>query len=434
MLSRRAGVVTLLIVALTAACSPSPPKGIVIGETSTTQIATSGPRIILAPPTTLAEPPPGLEQESVFVPGGGLTGYGGGAGSMGVVPPDGVPYGPALPFPTDIVVPDDLVYVLVIGSDARAGEDPRVANADSIHIVAVNPSLGAGTIVGIPRDSWVDVPGWGRDKVNAALPVGGPDLMAETIRQLTGLPIHNYVLTGFAGFQGLVDEAGGLSVPVAHGMDDSESGARFQAGQHHFSGGEALAFARNRKDTAAGDFSRSENQGTLMLAALAKLRAETSDREGLRVSIGVLLRHVDLDMSPTRLDDLAVVARRLDPALVSNLVAPGTVGWAGAASVVYLTEAAAALFIDLRDDALVGTPPPPPDPTAAGAPPPDGAEPPATSADGGTAPPPSGSEPPPTTTTKSAQTTTTTSRPPATSTTTTFPTTTLIPPLPGGQG
>jgi hypothetical protein len=93
-----------------------------------------------------------------------------------------------------------------------------------------------------------------------------------------------------------------------------------------------------------------------MLSSLAKLRAEVGDDAGLQRWIGVLLRHADLDSPPQQLLPLAALARRLDPAKITSVVVPGRVGTAGAASVVYLTDDARKLFLDLRPDAAVGGP------------------------------------------------------------------------------
>jgi len=172
-------------------------------------------------------------------------------------------------------------------------------------------------------------------------------------------------------------------VPVDRRMNDAPSGARFEAGLHHFNGEQALAFARNRKDTANGDFSRSANQGTIILAALAKMRAEVGDEAAILKWLDVLRRHAELDVAPGRLLGLGVLARGLDPARLRNLVLPGSVGTAGRQSVVYLTPDAARLFADLRDDAMTNgggaipspspmvAPPPQPGgpPDAPGAPP-----------------------------------------------------------------
>lgn len=267
---------------------------------------------------------------------------------------NGRPYGSPLVFRSDVPVPKDLLFVLVVGSDARPGQNVRRANGDSLHLLAVNPRTLQGTVMGIPRDAWVEIPGKGNGKITSALAMGGPDLMARTVRHLTGLPVHFWVLTGFAGLSGIVDELGGVDVFVDHRMDDRASGAHFQPGWHHFTGAQALAFSRARHSEPNGDFDRSRNQGVLLLASLAKMRAEVEDDEGLRRWIAVLTRHTELDAPASSLLSLAALGRRLDPAAVSNVVVPGRVGTAGRQSVVYLTADAAALFLDLRADAVVG--------------------------------------------------------------------------------
>ena len=175
--------------------------------------------------------------------------------------------------------------------------------------------LGAGlqgTLLGFPRDSWVQIPGHGNGKLTNAMALGGPTLMAETIRRLTGLPVQYYVITGFQGFTDIVNELGGVDVNVQRRMNDGYSGARFQPGWHHFDGGAALAYSRDRHDVAEGDFTRSGNQGNLVLAALGKMRHEVRNDDGLRRWIGVLLRHAALDSGPGPLLQLAALARRLD--------------------------------------------------------------------------------------------------------------------------
>jgi LCP family protein required for cell wall assembly len=203
----------------------------------------------------------------------------------------------------------------------------------------------------------VQIPGHGTGKINSSLAMGGPQLMAQTIRTLTGLPVDYYVLTGFDGFQRIVDELAGVNVKVDRKMDDRYSGAHFaQPGWYNLNGGEALAYSRDRHDVENGDFTRSLHQGNVLLSGLAKLRAEVGDDAGLQRWIGVLLRHADLDSPPTQLMQLAAVARRLDPAKLTNVVVPGRVGTAGSASVVYLTDDARKLFLDLRPDAALGGP------------------------------------------------------------------------------
>ncbi|MGH9164200.1 MAG: LCP family protein [Acidimicrobiales bacterium] len=379
----------LVALALTAACSGGAKPDMVIGSTrGSTTTALPGGTI----PVDTAAPAPAVPPAvpAPAPPSAGAT-PGPPAVDFSMKNPDGHPYAGALSFRSSVPVSPDLTFVLVVGSDARPGEDIRRTNGDSIHLLAVNPRTGQGTLLGLPRDSYVQIPGRGQGKINSALASGGPALLADTVRALTGLPVQYYVLTGFGGLASMVDDLGGIDVMVDQRMNDAASGARFERGWHHFNGAQALAFARNRKDTANGDFSRSVNQGTLILAALAKMRAEVGDEAGLRRWIGVLLRHSVLDVAPDRLLGLASLARGLEPGRLQNVVAPGRVGMAGRQSVVYLGEEAARLFVDLRDDAAVngggGTPASPPPPAPASPPPPAPGPPPPPAAPPDTRPP-----------------------------------------------
>jgi LCP family protein required for cell wall assembly len=330
---------------------------VVVGKPSpTTQTPLPGPTVVVedAAPVRARAAPHDHEPEPVPL------------GTRAEVPytrqlraPDADQYGQAISFTSDEPVPDDLLFVLVVGSDARPGEAVERSRADSVHLLAVNPRSGTGTVLGFPRDSWVEIPGHGKGKINSALAMGGPDLLADTVRHLTGLPVHWWVLTGFDGLRSMVDDLGPLVVPVERRMADRNSGAFFDRGFHSMSGSEVLAFTRDRSSVARGDFSRSENQGTVILQALRKMRVEVADMAGVRRWVEVLWRHGRVQAGFDDAVRLGATARRLDPDRLVNVVAPGAVGKAGRASVVYLTEDAARLFEDLRPDATVGEAPPP---------------------------------------------------------------------------
>jgi len=273
--------------------------------------------------------------------------------------PDAAPYGPAIAFQSDVEMSEELVFVLVAGSDARPGERVDHSRADSIHLLAVNPASGTGTVLGFPRDSWVEIPGHGNGKIHTAMAIGGPDLLAETVQRLTGLPVHWWVVTSFDGLVAMVDALDRVVINVERRMADRASGAFFERGYHNLSGREVLAFTRDRHSTAQGDFSRSANQGTVVLAALRKMRTEVGDMDGVGRWARVLWDRVRINAPFDDVVRLGAVARRLDPDHLLNVVAPGEVGHAGRASVVYLTEDAERLFEDLRDDATVGQAPPP---------------------------------------------------------------------------
>ena len=355
---------TATLAALTGCSSAGGAKpdgpALVVGVPDGAATATSGPRVITAAPDE-GQAPPGGAPGDVFVDGAPF------GRALAEPPPSaalaaatGKPWAPPIPFATNEAVPDKLVFILVAGSDARPHEDLLHTRADSLHLLCVNPATGQGTLLGFPRDSWVEIPGHGRGKLNNALALGGPDLLAATVRRLTGLPVDYYVITGFPGLMAMVDELGGVDVFVDRRMNDRNSGARFQRGWHHFTGGEALAFSRDRTDVERGDLTRSEHQGLVMLSALAKMRAEVADDAGVGRWIGVLVKHARFDVPLARLPALGALARWLDPARLQNVVAPGRVGTTAGQSVVFLTPEAARLFEDLRADAVVGAAAPDP--------------------------------------------------------------------------
>jgi LCP family protein required for cell wall assembly len=248
------------------------------------------------------------------------------------------------------------LFVLVIGSDARPGRSAVNARADSIHIVGVNPGLGRVSILGIPRDSWVAIPGSGTNKINAALVLGGPELLVRTVEQASGIHIDAFVLTGFVGFERLVAAVGGIDVRIPYPIDDSAAGAHLRAGPEHLNRDEALAFARARHDVPAGDFSRSFNQGRLIIAALATLRRQVASGRRAALLPWVLAgsRSLQTDLSLGQIFELLLAAPAFEPSRAANEVASGSGTTIGGLSVVVLGARARALFRDLRGDAVLG--------------------------------------------------------------------------------
>lgn len=241
------------------------------------------------------------------------------------------------------------LFVLVIGSDLREGF--VTGRADSIHLVAVNSQTLRGTVLGFPRDAWVNVPGRGTTKINEALTVGGPQKVVETVSALTGIPIHYHAMVDFGRFTQLVDRLGGVTVDVPYPMNDKASGAVFAPGPRQMNGPEALAFARNRHDAPGGDLGRSENHGRLLLAGLVKFRTEARDPFAL-------LRHLeafrDLVVTDVGARDLLALGRlglRLDPGNLRNVVVPARPGMVGAQSVVFLQPGG--LYQNVRDDGTI---------------------------------------------------------------------------------
>lgn len=248
------------------------------------------------------------------------------------------------------------IFILAIGSDARPGvcEPVERCLADSLHLIGINPRKGAASILGFPRDSYVPIPGVGTRKINDSLFYGGPELVAQTVEDLVGVDIDYYLLTSFFGVRHMVNAVGGIEVEIPYPMSDAASGASFAAGPAMLDGKQALAFARNRKDTPNGDFSRSENQGRLIVAALEQLRKEVrQDPLSLLRWLVAGMTHIQMDLSAGEVFQLALSALTIEPNRVTNRVTPGGISMVGGASVVTLGSEAEAVFADIRDDGLL---------------------------------------------------------------------------------
>ncbi len=241
------------------------------------------------------------------------------------------------------------VFLLAIGNDERPGVSG--ARGDALHLIGVNPGTGDATILNIPRDTVVAIPGRGRDRINLANARGGPRLSAQTVGAMVGVDVTYAVETDFDGFVGMVDELGGLVVDVPEPMYDRASGAHFDPGPQRLAGRDALAYARNRHQFPTGDLRRTENQGYLLISALAQLRAEgTGPLRTLRL-IGTLVRHTHLEgLGLGDLYRLGRLAMTVDPARVRNVVLP--VAPAGGGGLVP-GAAARSLFADFADDAIL---------------------------------------------------------------------------------
>jgi LCP family protein required for cell wall assembly len=247
------------------------------------------------------------------------------------------------------------LFVLVIGSDARPGQSVTATRGDSLHIVSVNPGLRRGAIVGIPRDSYVSIPGHGTNKINASLFYGGPDLVVRTVEQLTHVHIDGYLLTGFDGFHRLMDGIGGVDIRVPYPMNDANSGAHFQRGRTHLNGREALSFSRDRHDVPGGDLGRSMDQGRVLLATLSKLRQQlAADPARLIPWLVGAMRFIRTDLSVSQMTELLLAASTFDPDRIRNVVAYGSGSTAGTQSIVRLGSKAFAIFRDVARDGVIG--------------------------------------------------------------------------------
>lgn len=257
------------------------------------------------------------------------------------------------------------VFILFIGSDARPGQPIAGERTDSIHLVGINPAKHKAAILGFPRDTYVDIPGHGANKINTAMFYGGPDLTIQTVEDLTGIKIAYWVLTSFEGITAMVNEIGGLKIDVPFAMHDSYSHADFEPGPQRMNGKSVLAFARDRHSLPEGDFGRSENQGLVFISALKQFRQEfRKNPSRLFEWVGAGLRNVQSSVPLDQVLALAFAASTIDPDTVQNMVVPGTTATTGGMSIVQLSPDAQRIFADMRKDGLVSKKRVPPSPNA----------------------------------------------------------------------
>jgi LCP family protein required for cell wall assembly len=248
--------------------------------------------------------------------------------------------------------PRDVLWVLALGSDARPGEDPLRTRADAIQLVGVDLGTGRGAVIGIPRDSWVSIPGAGHDRINAGLTRGGPQLMARTVSALVGIRPDYVLTTTFGGLKGLVRTLGGVTVDSRLAVTDDHMPGRVHPGRNRLDDEDALFFARARHLLPRGDFDRSANQQELLRGLLRGLRARADEPGFMERAVVSALSRLRTDLGPAELYRLAQAATQVDPERVRGCVVQGSYGYAGAASVVFPDVGQARrLGADARDDA-----------------------------------------------------------------------------------
>jgi LCP family protein required for cell wall assembly len=260
--------------------------------------------------------------------------------------------------------------VLLVGIDDGAGLDAgdpvlrgrdESLNTDTIMILRVDPTTKQASILSIPRDLYVPLAGGGRNRINAALSLGGPERLIETIRTNFDIPINHYATVDFAGFRSLVDAVGGVPVYFPWEARDENTGLfQYDPGCVTLNSEQALAFARSRhfeikvdgrwRQDPTGDFGRIKRQQLFIQAALEKAVAKgVRNPFVLRDLVGVAQQNVTLDSEYTLQDvvDLGTQFRDFDPAQLVTYTVPGEATLVGPMSVVLMDDAAAEPIFDV---------------------------------------------------------------------------------------
>ena len=256
--------------------------------------------------------------------------------------------------------------VLLAGVDQRSGltrhqqlalhvGNAVSSNSDTMMLIHVSGDRSRVTVISLPRDSWVNIPGHGMNKINAAYGLGGPQLVVKTVEENTGLTINDFVQVNFLGFVKVIDALGGVNICLPFAVDDSYSGLHLSKGLHHVSGITALEYARDRHSFATSDLARIQDQQRLLSSMLTEA-----------ISSGTLANPVKLD----RFLRAALAAIKVDQGLnVAALadqmrgISPGDVRFmtvplsnynyqtpTGQLAVLWDTKESQALFDELKND------------------------------------------------------------------------------------
>ena len=188
--------------------------------------------------------------------------------------------------PTAIPELDGAQNILLVGTDARPGED--VSRTDTLVLVRLDPHNNRVSMLSFPRDLYVPIPGYGKNKINAAYPIGetklgrgyGPALLKKTVGDLVGLPVDHFVMINFEGFKAVIDRIGGITIDVPKPIDDPDYPTddyrtmkiHFDAGVQQMDGDRALIYARTRH--ADSDFGRNQRQQQVLMAIFDRIRSQ----------------------------------------------------------------------------------------------------------------------------------------------------------------
>jgi polyisoprenyl-teichoic acid--peptidoglycan teichoic acid transferase len=249
----------------------------------------------------------------------------------------------------------NLVWILAVGSDARPGENMLHTRGDALQLVGMNTKTGAATSIGIARDSWVSIPGYGSNRINASLYYGGPQLLGETVGNLVGIEPDYVFVTRFPYFEDMINDIGGIDVRNPWAFSDENLKPKgFPAGKVHLNGYTAMAFSRIRHTLPGGDFDRSHHQ-QIVLAGIQARIADQAGKPGF-IESGVLtvMKHLHTNLGPGQLFRIAQAVAQVDPKKITGCVVTGSFATIGGASVVMPSVSDAQSYGDqARNDASI---------------------------------------------------------------------------------
>ncbi len=216
--------------------------------------------------------------------------------------------------------------VLLIGTDNRPGE-AAISNTDTLIVTSVDKSTGRIALLSVPRDTQVNIPSWGLDKINSAARTGkGINTTVYVVEQLIGERIDGYIITNFNGFKQMVDTIGGVTVNVEKDMyyntgDRRDGIINLKKGSQRLNGAKALQYARFRNDSLA-DISRTARQQTV-LKAMVKEVIQVKNIPKLPILIGQIYTNIETDLSVSQFWSLSKLLMQKNEVQIVAQTLPG---------------------------------------------------------------------------------------------------------------
>ncbi|MDP3894956.1 LCP family protein, partial [Nocardioides sp.] len=201
------------------------------------------------------------------------------------------------------------VNILLMGTDRRSDEPttgtearaatwvPGAQRSDAMLLLHIDGDREGASVVSLPRDSWVTVPGYGENKINAAFSFGGPSLAVETVETLTGVRIDHLAVIDWDGIRALTDELGGVTVTVPETVHDSARDVTWAAGEHHLDGQDALDYVGQRYGLPGGDLDRASRQQNFLRTLMEDTLGRVNDSGPWAVYelLRVMTNHLSVD-------------------------------------------------------------------------------------------------------------------------------------------
>lgn len=227
--------------------------------------------------------------------------------------------------------------ILLAGVDDGKGRDLEqmlegeewqqgVFRTDAMLMVHLDENGSQAAVISVPRDSYVDIEGYGRTKLNAAFSFGGPELLWQSMERFTRTRIDHMVVADFEGFKDVTETLGGIQVFVPEGSANPQGSTLLNPGWQKLKGDEALYYVRARYDLPRGDFDRVQRQQNVLRGVFDEARAFGTLANPVKLTrlVGDMAENLAVDESLTngRLRDLALTASNLSPTQITYATIP----------------------------------------------------------------------------------------------------------------